>query len=457
MRRGLLAVALATALAGCGATPAATRPGARLIAATDVHVAAALDLRAIEPAERYPDGARVVLLDAAQPTAAATTEPIVLSEGLLAAGGADADHEATRVVFIGRKAAADRYGIWACDASGADLRRAVDHPADCGGVALLPDGRVVYSAVVHGPGVEPGARSWALHVAPGDGTRGEQITFGGGCDTDPFVLRDGRIAYSTYLPGDPGRFAVFTVHPDGTGAAPFLGERGPERGRVRLTQAADGQLLLNAKSGVTAAMWADPSVSAGPLADDVAQADWVASTPGDALLCVDAGGVSWGTATLALAAADGRRFVHAVAVAPRRRPQGHLSMVKPQKHDGQLVAMDARLPGTQGAYAARLLRLPAGVGQSRDKALALGDIPLAADGSFFARVPANTALLLDLIDADGQTLVSGRTPFWVRPNEARVCVGCHETRDTAPPNRRPLAVLAEPVNLAGEERPEGVR
>ncbi len=65
-------------------------------------------------------------------------------------------------------------------------------------------------------------------------------------------------------------------------------------------------------------------------------------------------------------------------------------------------------------------------------------------------MPANVPLLLDLLDAEGRTLVKTVTPVWVRPNETRGCVGCHEDPATAPPNRRPLAVLSDPVDLTGE-------
>ena len=61
----------------------------------------------------------------------------------------------------------------------------------------------------------------------------------------------------------------------------------------------------------------------------------------------------------------------------------------------------------------------------------LGETTLSEDGSFFALVPHDTPLLLDLLGAEGEVLVRGATPFWVRPNEVRGCVGCHEDPETA--------------------------
>ncbi|MHC4116914.1 MAG: HEAT repeat domain-containing protein [Planctomycetota bacterium] len=59
----------------------------------------------------------------------------------------------------------------------------------------------------------------------------------------------------------------------------------------------------------------------------------------------------------------------------------------------------------------------------------LGTMPLAADGSFFVKVPADRLLHLQILDSDRR--VMGNQLFWMyaRPGETRSCVGCHEQRD----------------------------
>jgi hypothetical protein len=37
--------------------------------------------------------------------------------------------------------------------------------------------------------------------------------------------------------------------------------------------------------------------------------------------------------------------------------------------------------------------------------------------------------------------------MWIRPNERRGCVGCHEDHEQTPENRVPLAVKNLPVNV----------
>lgn len=141
--------------------------------------------------------------------------------------------------------------------------------------------------------------------------------------------------------------------------------------------------------------------------------------------------------------------VEAVEVRPRPRPQGQLSMIDPAGSSALLLAIDARPEGRdrQRAATARISTGQFGGNEPH----ALGEAALAADGSFYAVVPANVPLLVDILDNDGRPLVEAVAPFWVRPKEIRGCIGCHEDPESAPPNRRPLAVLEEPVDLVGEE------
>lgn len=77
----------------------------------------------------------------------------------------------------------------------------------------------------------------------------------------------------------------------------------------------------------------------------------------------------------------------------------------------------------------------------------LGEVPPAADGSVYLKVPSDRPLRIQLIDRDGFTIVDERAWFWVRPNERRVCIGCHENRELAPNNAVPQAVRRMPTDL----------
>jgi len=403
MRRAALLLLIPAFLAACARTNDDDH-GDRVAATAIVAAGSVVAVRAVdglaalpEPAARHPSGSRVVRIDADG------TETL-LSKGFDAAGAPAVHHDGVRLLFVGRRAPDDLFSVFECEADGSGLRVVVDHGADCVRADYLPDGRVVYAATLAVPsplaGVSHGA---ALFVAAGDGTPGARITFGAGLDTDPAVLSDGRIVFSSWRPGAE-RLGLFTVHPDGTGYAPFhLSEghavlpRQDVTGDVQFTQV-DG-------SG------AHPFV-----------ADW------DAPMSV-------------VTAADAR---DGLALAARPRSQGHLSSMREDRAYGTLVCVDARSNGGQTAERVRLRAL----GARRE----LGTLALQPDGSFMARVPVDTPLLIELLDAGGAVVAAEHGPFWVRNNEVRVCASCHDDIETGPPNARPAAVLLDPVDLTGGDQ-----
>jgi hypothetical protein len=369
MRRVL---ALATLLASCTASPPPAPPPPREAVVTQVP--GDVPTSSADPRVRWPDGSRVVRLDLARPDAA----PLVLSEGLAAAGGASVRADGARVAFVARESKGARFAVWTCAPDGSDRRKSVEGAEDCGSAAFLPDGRLVFSA--------GSAAAWALHVEGLSGAAPQRITFSGGADTDPVLVPDGRVAFESRA-ADAKETLLLAVHVDGTGVGPF------DRA------------------------FAPPVLGAGDLA---------------------------------AASAPGLRAVAGVSLAPRARPQGHLSVVDPAKDWGDVFCVDAR---PEGAVAARRARFTTAVGLGR----VLGEAPLESDGSLFVRVPADVPLVFDLLDDAGRVVGGQRTPFWVRPGETRGCVGCHEAPDTTPPNVRPRAVLLAPVPLGSFRPAESAR
>ncbi|MCY3019147.1 MAG: SUMF1/EgtB/PvdO family nonheme iron enzyme [Planctomycetota bacterium] len=68
-----------------------------------------------------------------------------------------------------------------------------------------------------------------------------------------------------------------------------------------------------------------------------------------------------------------------------------------------------------------------------DVKLILGTVPVEPDGSAFFRVPANTPIFVQPLDADGKSLQVMRSWFTAMPGEVLSCVGCHESQNQAPP------------------------
>ena len=76
----------------------------------------------------------------------------------------------------------------------------------------------------------------------------------------------------------------------------------------------------------------------------------------------------------------------------------------------------------------------------------MGVVKVAKDGSFYLKVIADRPFQIRTLDENGKVVNSGAW-LWLRPNERRGCIGCHENRELAPENNVPLAVKRDPVNI----------
>ncbi len=91
-------------------------------------------------------------------------------------------------------------------------------------------------------------------------------------------------------------------------------------------------------------------------------------------------------------------------------------------------------------------------------AVELGTVALAPDGSFHARVPADRALALQAVDAEGRPVINELSWIYVRPGERRACTGCHAPRPDAPQTTYAGAALrARPADLLGQGQPHRFR
>jgi len=155
--------------------------------------------------------------------------------------------------------------------------------------------------------------------------------------------------------------------------------------------------------------------------------------------------------------------VEALVVTERLRPRARPSSIAAEKM-GTLVCYDAASSdGVHGPLAGAPPPVEVSVETSASAAelagiaservvqvepgiVELGRVAVAPDNSFFVRVPADVPLRVRSFDS-GSQLISTSGWFWIRPGETRACFGCHERRDTAPPNRIIQAIAQPPQEL----------
>ncbi len=452
-------------------------------------------------AGRYRAGCRLVLFTEKQ----ALATPQQLVRGFRFAGDPCFDHTGARLVFAGQRSADEPVQIWELPAATpeAEPRQLVDCAADCVMPAVLADGSIVFASLLAREYEEHGDKlSFSLYrVAPG-AREPRRITFNPSSEIDPAVLRDGRIVFASWqhvanFHWPRGAFGLMLTNFDGTGVFPLSGFQG-DPWFLRAPTVVDGDRLA-----FIAAEAPDPLCGGRLVQLDINNSfaeyttlvqptiSWVADVAArpDGRLIVSAG--PGGAASYGLYELRGSELrpiyddpeYHDVAPAVGgERPQptlrvstvdesvGHAWLMALDCYNADLPAPNPLRPGTIAR--ARILQgLPIrqpgdvpvdfrpipdtrGEPMIRPDSMAgsipvrlLGEFPVAEDGSFYAKVPADVPLRVQLLDKEGYPLVTQRAWIWTRPHERRVCIGCHENRELAPENRLPQAGLQPPADL----------
>jgi len=172
---------------------------------------------------------------------------------------------------------------------------------------------------------------------------------------------------------------------------------------------------------------------------------------------------------------EGAALLEPIPLAKRPTPPVIPPKIDPSRKDALVYLMDAHIgPGLAGVPrgAVKRLRLTTyhyaynrsgghrsvGIESSWDVKRILGTVPVEADGSAYFRVPANTPVFVQPLDAKGRALALMRSWFVGQPGEILACVGCHEPQDQAPPNVAMQAVRRPPSEIEpwhGPARPFG--
>jgi len=98
---------------------------------------------------------------------------------------------------------------------------------------------------------------------------------------------------------------------------------------------------------------------------------------------------------------------------------------------------------------------PVGLANASPGKQVLGTVPVEPDGSAWFEAPAGVPLSFQALDERGMALQVMRSDTYLQPGQSMSCVGCHEPRTTAPPNRSLRALSRAPSTIA--PGPDGSR
>lgn len=407
---------------------------------------------------RYPQGSQLMRLDLGTQGGPGQGSFVALTPEFFAVADPQVSFDGTRLLFSGRKQRDSSWQIWEMSATGGDARQVTHCSGDCVRAVYLPGDGIAYSSV------GAAGRAGEIYVSARSGAEAQAITFGPGEYEVETALRSGRLLVSAAGVGGQGR-ALYVMDPDGSGLALLRQDDGARAIRGGATELADGTIVFVQRAMARAAggvlEWIRPG-ALHAVAVRGAELGYASVTEmGDGTLVVSRGGALYsvdlqrgGREMLVYRSAQGAS-VQAVEIAAHAPVQAYRSILHPERTTGRLLCLDAYSSGdvASGRLAGRVARVRV-LAKDRGGERVLGEAPVEADGSFYATVPADVAIRVELVGTKGAVVKAQRSWMWVRGGEDRGCPGCHESQALAPENRSPMALqrFDTPSDLVGDAK-----
>lgn len=418
-------------------------------------------LAELRGAERFPKGAQLLLMHAGR------TQPLV--PGFWATADADVSFDGKRVLFAGRKSAADRWQIWELTLANGTVRRVISTDSDAERPLYLPAGRIVWAErTPHGFEVNSGEDGHPTDrillnptAAPGE----LQLTYLESSAFPDTVLADGRVLFEAGFPLGAGTTPeLYLVYADGSGVESYRCDHG--RARWGAAQLASGDVVFT--HGESLARFTSPLAHEAPIAApqaeyagaiaETASGAWLLSarTANEAHYAIRMWKPGQAARLQSVLAIRGLDLVEPALLSSRTRPNRHPSGLHPWDY-ANLLALDARI-SRDGNLRGTPASVRLDVQGANGRAISIGVAPVEQDGSFFVKVPGDRAIRFVLLDRNGAVLRDEHGWFWIRRGEQRICVGCHTGPERASENRVPRVLVRDsipiPVDLTGAKSPK---
>jgi hypothetical protein len=405
---------------------------------------------------RYIPKAQIVSLNTKKPGKSLK----ILTGDFYSAGFPEISCDGKSMLFAARQKQADTWQIWEMDLENLKTRQITTSKENCTDPAYLPLGRITFSQFAANDSLKSGHSLYTCNL---DGSNLRRITFNPHTYVASNVLSDGRIlTLSRRIFPDMGAQLMMILRPDGTKADLFYKPENDNFITCKGVETKDGKIVFienekgpPEKGNLVSISYNRPLHSRVNLSATIEGDFKTVNTLKNGMLLVSYRKSSSDRYSLyefdtekntlgkSLYNNPDYDVLGAVENDIHERPKKLPSEVDMGVKTGLLMCQDInitdKLPGSTTTLpkASRIEIL--GIDSL------LGVVNVSDDGSFYLKVLADKPFRVQTVDDKGKILAGPGDWIWLRPNERRGCVGCHQDPEMVPGNRVPLAVKNSPV------------
>ena len=404
---------------------------------------------------RYVPLARIIMADPDKPGRIK-----ILTGDFYSACFPDISYDGRQMIFTAQQKQDDPWQIWIMDLKSLKSRKITSFTENCTDPVFLPGERFVFSKLTTNDTIKTGH---PLFVCNLDGSALRQVTFHPGACFATNVLKDGRLlTVSRQLLPDRRDPVLMVLRPDGTKADMFCRPDDGKNVIGRTRETSDNRILfveadneefsgdivsieynrplhtrINLTSEIDGSFNAVLPVHNGKLLVSYRQSD---SEP-YAIYEFDTVNKSLGRLVYENPEYN---VLDVVSAGKYYRPKKLPSEVDMHVKTGLLLCQDINVLDFRSAINNKVITRA-----SMIEVLGIdstyGTVPVEDDGSFYLKVLSDKPFQIRSLDKEGRVLHGPCSWLWLRPNERRGCVGCHEDPELVPLNRIPDAVKKQPV------------
>jgi len=354
------------------------------------------------------------------------------------------------MVFSAQKSEGDPWQIWTMNLETKDVIQVSDSRTNCTDPTWLPNGDIAFSKLVTD---EKALKYHALFTVGIDGCCEQRITFQPHEDVNATVMHDGRILVaSKQVYPENGPFKYLALRPDGTKAEVFYLADQTSNLIGKAVETGDGRVIFPESNTLTSINFNRPLHTKNTIHGqeqgfissiykmDVSNLLVSIKKPNELTYRISIINVD-NMVTEDFYYNDSEyHAVEAVIVKARAIPRKLPTRVNPDMDSGYLIAMNTDASDIKADGKTAKVQV---LGMNS----IIGETAVMADGSFYIELAADRPVRFQSLDENGDILRGPSSWMWVRPNERRGCVGCHQDREITPENVVPIAIEKAPIAM----------